>query len=139
MEEEVVVSALSDKGFQAAIGQTVMGTLQPKGSLLSPMARATKVKVQYLTFNNEKEIIVLPLSFWGKLVPEDIYVIPSSDIASITFKNRFIYYKMVIKYHDHAQRKKDVYQVNKWIAKHPWQKTNVALLIQRLQKQLATY
>lgn len=76
MEEKEVLSALSDKGYQAAIGQTVMGTLQPKGALLSPMARATKVKVHYLTFNDEQEMIVLPLSFWGKLVPEEIYAIP---------------------------------------------------------------
>ena len=84
MEEKEVLSALSDKGYQAAIGQTVMGTLQPKGALLSPMARATKVKVHYLTFNDEQEMIVLPLSFWGKLVPEEIYAIPLSDVASIT-------------------------------------------------------
>ena len=137
MEEKEVLSALSDKGYQAAIGQTVMGTLQPKGALLSPMARATKVKVHYLTFNDEQEMIVLPLSFWGKLVPEEIYAIPLSDVASIAIKNRGLYYKMVIKYHNHAYRKKDVYQVNKWIAKYPWQKTNIAAIVERLEKQLA--
>lgn len=137
MEEREIVSILLDKGYQVAAGQTIMGTLQHKGSLLSPMARAAKVKVQYLTFNDEKEMIVLPLSFWGKLVPEEMYVIPLSDIASIAFKNRGIYYKMVIKYHDHVHRKKDVYQVNKWIAKHPWQKINVDSIIKRVQNYFA--
>ena len=63
MEEKEVVSVLSDKGHQAAVGQTIMGSLQHKGNLLSPTVRAAKVKIQFLTFNDKKEMIVLPLSF----------------------------------------------------------------------------
>lgn len=131
MEEQEVVKVLQDKGFQAVLGQTIMGNLEHKGNVLTPSLNAAKVKVQLLNFNNQNEIVVLPLSFMGKLLPDEIYVIPFSEIDKLEFKNKLIFYSMVIKFQDHSQRKKDKYQVNKKIAGYKWQGENVKRIIEK--------
>lgn len=132
MEEQEVVSVLQENGYQAELGQTIMGNLEHKGSVLTPNMNAAKVKVQLLNFNNQQEIVVLPLSFTGKLLPEEIYVIPFSDIDKLEFKNKLIFYNMVIKFQDQLKRKKDKYQVNKKIAGYKWQGENVKRIIEKL-------
>lgn len=131
MEEQEVVNVLQEKGYQAVLGQTIMGNLEHKGSVLTSKLDAAKVKVQLLNFNNHKEIIVLPLSFMGKLLPDEIYVIPFSDIDKLEFKNKLIFYNLVIKFQDHTGRKKDTYQVNKKIAGYKWQAENVKHIIEK--------
>lgn len=131
MEEQEVVSVLQEKGYQAVLGQTIMGNLEHKGSILTPSLNAVKVKVQLLNFNNENEIVVLPFSFMGKLMPDDIYVIPFSDIEKLEFKNKVIFYNMIIKFKDQPNRKKAKYQVNKKIAGYKWQNENVKRIIEK--------
>lgn len=132
MEEQKVISVLQENGYQAVLGQTIMGNLKPKTNFLLPNFNAVRVKVHLLNFNDQNEIIVIPFSFMGKLLPEVIYVLPFSSIDTVVFKDRMIYRNMIITLKDNPKRKKYKYQVNKKIAGYKWQGENVKRVIEKL-------
>lgn len=131
MEEQVIIKALQKRGFNVREGQTILGNTQSNSMALTLGPAATlKLKSHYLLFSDTNELIILPVSLLGKIMPEESFSLSFNDIERIQFKNRSFYYNLTLHLKDKKQ-KKIVYQVSKVILTTKWQKRNLKTILSR--------
>lgn len=131
MEEQVIIKALQKRGFNVREGQTILGNTQPKSMALTlgPVA-AFKLRSHYLLFNDTNELVILPVSLLGKIMLEDSFSLSFDDIEKIQFKNRSLYYKLILHLRD-KKKNKIIYHVSKVILSANWQKQNLKSIVAR--------